>query len=101
MALAASVLPGFAILMLLGAIAFNAHFLWLQGALRACAAVAVGLAFANAIEMTWPRRHDLIDLAIAAAVAIAVLLLHASLVLTFLIFVPLSFLVPHGWRMRV
>jgi hypothetical protein len=64
--------------------------------LRACAAVAVGLTLANAIEMTLPRRRDLIDMLIIAAVAAAVLLLHVSLAVTLSIFIPLSLLVPRA-----
>lgn len=89
-ALFAAVLPGFAILMVLAAIALDAHYPALTGALRACAAVAVGLTCANAIEMTLPRRRSLVDLALIAAVAAFVLVLHASLALTLAVFVPIA-----------
>jgi chromate transporter len=89
-ALFTAVVPGFAILMVLAAIALDAHAPGITGALRACAAVAVGLTLANAIEMTLPRRRDVVDLAIIAAVAVAVLVFHASLALALLIFVPVS-----------
>lgn len=88
-ALTACVLPGFAILMALGALALDSHAGWVGGALRGCAAMAVGLTFANAIEMT-AKRFDLVDLAIVAAVVVAVLVLHASLALTLVIFLPVA-----------
>ncbi len=90
--LVACVLPGFAILMLLGALALDSHASWVSGALRGCAAMAVGLTFANAIEMT-AARINVADIAIVAAVAAAVLLLHASLALTLVIFIPVALLV--------
>ena len=93
-ALVAAVVPGFAILLALAALVLDAHLPGMRGALRACAAVAVGLTLANALEMTWPRRRSVVDLAIVAAVACAVIFLHASLAVTLLIFVPLSLLVP-------
>lgn len=88
--LVAVVLPGFAILMVLAALVLGARNPMLGGALRACAAVAVGLTFANAVEMTLTRRKKLIELAIVVAVALFVVFLHASLWLTLLIFVPIS-----------
>ena len=92
-ALAAAVLPGFAILMVIAALALSAHLPAMNGALRACAAVAVGVTLANAIEMTLPRRRSAIDLALVAAVAAFVLVLHASLALTLAVFVPVALLV--------
>lgn len=92
-ALTAAVLPGFAILMVLAAVALDSHLPGLRGALRACAAVAVGLTLANAIEMTLPRRGNLPELAIVAAVAASVLVLHLSLALTLAVFIPLALLV--------
>lgn len=92
-ALAAAVLPGFAILMVIAALALNAHLPAMNGALRACAAVAVGVTLANAIEMTLPRRRSAVDLVLVAAVAAFVLVLHASLALTLAVFVPVALLV--------
>jgi chromate transporter len=89
-ALLAAVVPGFAILMVLAAIALDTHSPALTGALRACAAVAVGLTCANAIEMTLPRRQNLVDLALIAAVAAFVLVLHASLLLVLIVFIPVA-----------
>jgi chromate transporter len=91
-ALIAAVLPGFAILMVLAAVALGSHLPAVTGALTACAAVAVGLTLANAIEMTLPRRTNLIEMAIVAAVAVSVLVLHLSLVLTLVLFIPLALL---------
>jgi chromate transporter len=88
-ALAGSVLPGFAILLVLGAFALDSHLPWVRGALRACAATAVGLTLANAIEMT-VKRINVVDIAIVVAVAVFVLVAHASLALTLLIFIPLA-----------
>jgi chromate transporter len=88
-ALLAAVLPGFAILMVLGAFALALHAPWMLGALRGCAAMAVGLTLANAFEMT-AKRINVPDLVIMAAVAGAVLFLHVSLALTLLIFIPLA-----------
>lgn len=92
-ALAAVVLPGFAILLVIAAIALDSQVPAVRGALRGCAAVAVGLTLANAIEMTWPRRRSSIDLALIVAVACFVVFLHASLVVTLVIFVPIALLV--------
>jgi chromate transporter len=91
-ALGAVVLPGFTVLMILAALVLGARVPALLGALRACAAVAVGLTFANAIEMTLPRRRSVVDLAIVAAVALSVVVLHASLAVTLAVFVPLALL---------
>ena len=89
-ALCAAVLPGFAILMAIAMVALDVHSAALTGALRACAAVAVGLTCANAIELTLPRRKSVADLVLIAAVAAFVLVLHASLALTLAVFVPIA-----------
>lgn len=89
-ALSAVVLPGFVILMIVAALALEAHSPVMNGALRACASVAVGLTLANAIEMTLPRRRNLTELLIVAAVALFVLVLHASLALTLAVFIPVA-----------
>jgi chromate transporter len=85
----ATVLPGFAILMILGAFALDSHLPWVGGALRGCAAMAVGLTLANTIELT-VKRINFVDIAIVASVAIFVLVLHASLALTLVIFIPVA-----------
>jgi hypothetical protein len=63
----------------------------MNGALRACAATAVGLMLASTIEMTF-KRPDAVDLAITVAVGLTVVLLHASLALTLVVFVPVAVL---------
>ncbi len=88
-AFVASVLPGFIILTALGVFAMNAHAPWITGALRACAAVAVGLALANAVELT-ARRLRVVDLTLIVAVAASVVVLHLSLALALVIFVPIA-----------
>jgi chromate transporter len=85
----ASVIPGFSILMIIGALALGSHQPWVQGALAGCAAVAVGLTLANAYEMTI-KRLDVVEIALIASVAAAVLVLHLSLVLTLVIFIPIA-----------
>jgi hypothetical protein len=57
--------------------------------LRACAAVAVGLTLANAVELTI-KRLKIADVLIMAGVAASVLLLHISLFLTLIIFTPIA-----------
>ena len=51
--------------------------------------MAVGLTLANTIELTM-KRINVVDIAIVAAVAIVVLVLHASLALTLAIFIPVA-----------
>jgi chromate transporter len=96
-ALVSMVLPGFVILLAIGAFALDSHAGWVQGALRACAAFAVGLTFANAIELTI-KRLKVVDIAIMAGVAAAVLLLHFSLARTLLIFIPIALVLT--WRKK-
>ncbi|HEY4439078.1 MAG TPA: chromate transporter [Candidatus Elarobacter sp.] len=88
--LGASVIPGFVILMAIALVALNVHAPALTGALRGCAAVAVGLTCANAIEMTMPRLRSVIEVTIVVVVALFVLVLHASLWLTLAIFLPIA-----------
>jgi chromate transporter len=85
----ASVIPGFAVLMVIGAFALDSHLPWVQGALAGCAAVAVGLTFANVVEMTI-KRIDLIQIVLIAAVAAAVIVVHLSLLWTLVIFIPVA-----------
>ena len=90
----ASVIPGFAILMAIGAFALDSHLPWMSGALGGCAAVAVGLTFANAVEMTI-KRIDVVEIVLIVAVAAAVIVLHVSLALTLLIFIPVALIATH------
>ncbi len=89
--LIASVLPGFVILMIIGAFALDSHQPWVHGALRGCAATAVGLTLANVIELT-VKKPRAVELAIVAAVFAAALFAHLSLAVTLIVFVPLTFL---------
>jgi chromate transporter len=85
----ASVIPGFAVLMVIGAFALDSHLPWVQGALAGCAAVAVGLTFANVVEMT-VKRIDVVQVVLIAAVAAAVIVVHLSLLWTLVIFIPVA-----------
>ena len=85
----AVVLPGFTILMIIGALALDSHEPWVRGALRGCAAMAVGLTLANVIELT-AKRRTAVDIALIVSVAAVVALLHLSLVLTLAIFIPVA-----------
>lgn len=90
---ASASLPSVVILLVLGALALDPHFSILRSALRGCAAAAVGLALANAIETTAIYRGRLPQLAVIAVAALCVIFVHLSLWLTLVIFVPISFAV--------
>lgn len=85
----ASTIPGVLTILVFGILALNPK-LGLSAALRGFAAAAVGLSFANAIEMTAANRRDVFKLAIVAATATTVLTLHLALGITFAIFVPIA-----------
>jgi chromate transporter len=85
----ATTLPAFAILMVIGVFALDSHLPWVSGALRGCAAMAVGLTLANTLELTF-KRVNVADIAIVAGVAVSVLVLHFSLALTLAIFIPVA-----------
>ena len=89
LAFAAATVPGVVAIVLFGLLALTTHSP-IGAALRGCAAAAVGLAFANAFEMTFPWRSDALRLGIVAATFVAVFMLHAALWLTFVLFVPVS-----------
>jgi len=92
-ALLGATVPGFVILLAIAALALDPRLGFLRGALRGCAAAAMGLTLANALEMTWPFRRKLVDLVLIAAAALGVVFLHLSLALTLLILVPIALLV--------
>jgi chromate transporter len=92
LAFAAATIPGVVAIVLFGFLALGAHSV-LGSALRGCAAAAVGLSFANALEMTYPWRRDAPRLAIVAITFVAVVFLHAPLWLTLVVFVPITLLV--------
>lgn len=100
-ALLCATVPGFVILMAIALLAFaGAHNVALGGGLRGAAAAAVGLTLANAMEMTLPKLSSLLEITFVAAVAMAVIFVHLSLVLTLGIFVPLSLLAVRANRAR-
>ncbi len=84
--------PGFIVLMLLALLSMNPHMAILRSAIKGCAAAAVGLMLGNSLELSWPYRKQIVDIALLVAVGIAVLGFQFSLALMFLIFIPLSIL---------
>jgi chromate transporter len=90
--LIAETVPGFLVLMVIAVLSMDPHMSILRNALKGCAAAAVGMMIGNSIELSWPYRAKVVDLAIMVAVGIAVLLFHTSLALMFLIFIPVSIL---------
>jgi chromate transporter len=90
--LIAETVPGFLVLMVIAVLSMDPHMSILRNALKGCAAAAVGMMIGNSIELSWPYRAKIVDLAIMAAVGIAVLYFHTSLALMFLIFIPVSIL---------
>jgi chromate transporter len=85
----AATLPGVIVILLLGMLYLDPRT-GLGAALRGCAAAAVGLTVANAIEMTYESRQDRFRLLMVALTAVAVIVFHFSLILTFVLFVPLA-----------
>jgi len=85
----ASCVPGVLTILVLGILSLDPK-LGLGAALRGIAAAAVGLSFANAIEMTATNRRDFVRLAVVAVTAATVLTLHPPLGLIFAIFVPIA-----------
>jgi hypothetical protein len=89
--------PAYLLVMAIAAaVVAGARFPWLTAALRGCAAGAVGLSLANAVELTLRFRRDLLVLAIVALSALAVGVLHLSLPVVLLILVPPSYVVLRG-----
>lgn len=86
----AETVPGFVILLTLAIVSMDPHMGILRAALKGAAAAACGLLLGNSIELSWPYRAKLADVAILVAVGVAVLALHASLLVMFAIFIPLS-----------
>jgi chromate transporter len=96
--LIAETVPGFLVLMVIAVLSMNPHMTILRSALKGCAAAAVGMMLGNAVELTWPYRAKVADVALLLAVGAAVLVLHFSLALMFLIFIPLSMAVQRWVR---
>jgi chromate transporter len=90
LAFLAATVPGLAIIMAFALLSLDPRLGGFSAALRGCAAAAVGLMVAGAVETTVMRRLDLVQLAIVAASAGAVTFLHFSLWLTLLVFVPIA-----------
>ncbi len=90
LAFLAATVPGVAIVLAFALLSFDPHLGGVSAALRGCAAAAVGLTFAGAVETTAMRRLNLVQLAIVVASAAAVIFLHWVLWLTLLVFVPIS-----------
>jgi chromate transporter len=95
---AAASLPSTVILLLLGAFALDPHLPILRAALRGCAAAAVGLTVANALEVTAIYRKRIPQLLIVAAAACCVVFAHLSLWATLLAFVPVSYILTRSPR---
>lgn len=90
----AMLVPGLLGLFVVAAILLKGSgFPVIDAALRGCAAGAVGLTLANAIEMTLPYRRRGFELVFVALAAIVVSVLHVSLGYAFLALIPLSLLV--------
>lgn len=89
-ALVAETVPGFVVLVVLALLSFDPHMALLRAALRGAAAAAVGSLLANAIQMNWPYRRKVVDLALVVTVALSVALFHLSLWWVFCVFLPLS-----------
>lgn len=97
LAFAAMMTPAYLILMAIAAaVIAGSRLPWLTAALRGCAAGAVGLSLANAIELTLRFRRDLVVLAFVALSALAVGVLHLTLPVVLLILVPPSYVVLRG-----
>jgi len=86
-AFAGASLPPFLIVLLAGALYFKfAANPFVHGALRGCAAGALGLTVGNALELTWDERGDWTRIALLAVTGVAVSLLHMPLLLVLVTF---------------
>jgi chromate transporter len=95
----ATIAPAYLLLMAIAALVFaGGGWPWLTAALRGCAAGAVGLSLANAVELSARLRRDVVALAFVLAAAVAVAALHVSLGLVLVVLVPLSFAARRGVR---
>jgi len=87
----AASLPGVIVILILGALYLDPRT-GLGAALRGCAAAAVGLTVANALQMTYDARGDRFRLLVVAITAAAVIAFHLPIWLTFALFVPVTLL---------
>lgn len=69
------------------------HLRWLHGAVVGCAAAAVGMTFANAIEMSKRFAGKTLELAFIAVTFLTVVLVHVSIEVALLGYVPASMLI--------
>ncbi|MFY9720504.1 MAG: chromate transporter [Candidatus Cybelea sp.] len=86
-AFAGASLPPFAIVLVAGALYFQfASNPFVHGALRGCAAGALGLTIGNALELTWDERRSWFGLALIVVTALAVSLLRMPLLVVMALF---------------
>ncbi|MBV9333482.1 MAG: chromate transporter [Candidatus Eremiobacteraeota bacterium] len=80
-------IPPFIIVLIAGALYFKfSTNPYVHGALRGCAAGALGLTIANALDLSWDERADWIRLLLVAITALAVSLLKMPLLLVLVAF---------------
>jgi chromate transporter len=80
-------LPPFVIVLVAGALYFKfASNPYVHGALRGCAAGALGLTIGNALELTWDERANWFGILLVAVTAAAVSLLRMPLLLVLCLF---------------
>jgi chromate transporter len=80
-------IPPFVIVLVAGALYFKfASNPYVQGALRGCAAGALGLTIGNALELSWDEREDWAHIALLVVTALTVSFLRMPLLLVLLIF---------------
>jgi chromate transport protein ChrA len=89
-ALIAETVPGFIVLMVLALLSFDPHMTLLRAGLRGAAAAALGSMVANALQMSYPFRKKIVDLALMVIVGLSVVVLHFALWSVFLVFLPIS-----------
>lgn len=80
-------IPPFVIVLAAGALYFKyATNPYVHGALRGCAAGALGLTIGNALELTWDERDEWIRIVLLVATALTVSLLKMPLLLVLIVF---------------
>ncbi len=80
-------IPPFMIVLIAGALYFRfSTNPFVQGALRGCAAGALGLTIGNALELAWDERADWARIALLVVTALTVSLLHMPLLLVLVVF---------------
>jgi chromate transporter len=80
-------IPPFIIVLIAGALYFKfASNPYVHGALRGCAAGAIGLTLGNALELTWDERTDWVRIVLVVVSALVVSILKMPLLLVLVIF---------------